>query len=83
MNKAAGKGLKLGVTGGIGSGKTTVCRVFSVLGIPVFSADDEAKKIQDNNRDIQIKINRLAGKDLFSSGKLDRQELAKLILTAI
>jgi dephospho-CoA kinase len=79
MNKPEGKGLKLGVTGGIGSGKTTVCKVFGVLGIPVFSADDEAKKIQDNNRDIQIKINLLVGKDLFSSGKLDRPELAKII----
>ncbi len=79
MNRPAGKGLKLGVTGGIGSGKTTVCKVFGVLGIPVFSADDEAKRIQDNDRDIQIKINLLAGKDLFSSGKLDRPELAKLI----
>jgi dephospho-CoA kinase len=79
MNKLEGKSLKLGVTGGIGSGKTTVCKVFGVLGIPVFSADDEAKRIQDNDREVQIKINSLAGKDLFSSGKLDRPELAKII----
>jgi dephospho-CoA kinase len=79
MNKPAGKGLKLGVTGGVGSGKTTVCKVFGVLGISVFSADDEAKRILDSDRDIQIKINSLAGKDLYSSGKLDRPELAKLI----
>ncbi len=79
MNKPERKGLKLGVTGGIGSGKTTVCKVFGVLGIPVFSADDEAKNIQDNDRDIQIKINSLAGKDLYSSGKLDRNELAEII----
>jgi dephospho-CoA kinase len=79
MNKPEGKSLKLGVTGGIGSGKTTVCKVFGVLGIPVFSADDEAKRIQDNDREVQIKINSLAGKDLFSSGKLDRPELAKII----
>jgi dephospho-CoA kinase len=71
--------LRLGVTGGIGSGKTTVCRVFSVLGIPVFSADIEAKRIQDTDPDIKDKINTLAGKDLYSSGKLDRKELASLI----
>ena len=40
MKAEAGSGLKLGVTGGMGSGKSTVCKVFSVLGIPVFSADD-------------------------------------------
>jgi dephospho-CoA kinase len=81
MNIPERKFLKLGVTGGIGSGKTTVCKVFGVLGIPVFSADDEAKRIQDNNRDIQININSLAGKDLFSSGKLDRNGLARIIFS--
>ena len=79
MNKLPERSLKLGVTGGIGSGKTTVCRVFAVLGIPVFSADDEAKRIQDSDRNLQIKINSLAGRDLFPAGKLDRPEMAKLI----
>jgi dephospho-CoA kinase len=81
MSKLAEKILKLGVTGGIGSGKTTICKVFAVLGIPVFSADDEAKRIQDNDRDLQIKINSIAGKDLFPGGKLDRPEMAKLIFS--
>lgn len=71
--------LKVGVTGGIGSGKTTVCKVFSVLGVPVFSADVEAKKIMNSDRDLMMKINSLAGKDLYSSGNLDRAELAILI----
>ncbi|HBC79454.1 MAG TPA: dephospho-CoA kinase [Bacteroidales bacterium] len=79
MNRNGVKRLKLGVTGGIGSGKTTVCKVFGVLGIPVFSADEEAKKLLDTDKDIQIEINRLAGMDLFSSGKLDRPVLAKII----
>jgi dephospho-CoA kinase len=81
MNRLARKGLKLGVTGGIGSGKTTVCKVFAILGIPVFSADIEAKRIQDTNRALQIKINSLVGNDLFPDGKLDRAELAKLIFS--
>jgi dephospho-CoA kinase len=81
MKKKQKECLKLGVTGGIGSGKTTVCKVFTVLGIPVFSADIEAKRIQDSDRALQIKINSLAGKDLFSSGKLDRPEMAKLIFS--
>jgi dephospho-CoA kinase len=81
MIKQLRQGLKLGVTGGIGSGKTTVCNVFAVLGIPVFSADAEAKRIQDNDRDLQTKINTFAGKDLFTSGKLDRAEMASLIFS--
>lgn len=79
MKSGTGRILKLGITGGIGSGKTTVCKVFSVLGIPVFSADEEAKRIQDNDREIQKKISYTAGKDLYISGSLDRQELARLI----
>jgi dephospho-CoA kinase len=79
MKRKLHQNLRLGVTGGIGCGKTTVCRVFSVLGIPVFSADDEAKRIQDTDPYIQIKLNSIAGKDLYSSGKLDRKELAALI----
>ena len=81
MKRKLHQNLRLGVTGGIGCGKTTVCRVFSVLGIPVFSADDEAKRIQDSDPDIQIKLNTVAGKDLYSSGKLDRKELASLIFS--
>lgn len=79
MKSGTGRILKLGITGGIGSGKTTVCKVFSVLGIPVFSADEEAKRILDNEREIQKKISEAAGKDLYISGSLDRKELARLI----
>jgi dephospho-CoA kinase len=72
-------GMKLGVTGGIGSGKTSVCRVFRTLGIPVFSADQKAREIMDNDEGIARKLNLIAGKDLFMPGSLDRMELAKLI----
>jgi dephospho-CoA kinase len=71
--------LKLGVTGGIGSGKTSVCRVFSSLGIPVFSTDPEAKTIMDSNGGIIKRINSLVGRDLYIGGSLDRQQLATLI----
>jgi dephospho-CoA kinase len=72
-------GMKLGITGGIGSGKTSVCRVFNVLGIPVFSADPEAQKIMNEDLDIKNGINEIAGKDIYPEGKLDRMELASLI----
>jgi dephospho-CoA kinase len=71
--------MKLGVTGGIGSGKTSVCRVFGTLGIPVFSADTEAKRLMEHDEGIIVKLNSIAGKNLYEKGTLDRMELAKLI----
>lgn len=73
--------MKIGVTGGIGSGKTSVCRVFSVLGIPVFSADLEARSIMDNDPDIISGITVLTGTDLYEKGSLDRARLASLIFS--
>jgi dephospho-CoA kinase len=79
MLKEKKSGMKLGITGGIGSGKTSVCRVFNVLGIPVFSADPEAKEIMDYDKSIIRRINSIAGKDLYINGNLDRMALADLI----
>lgn len=70
---------KLGVTGGIGSGKTSVCRVFSMLGIPVFSADEEAKWIMENDDNLILRLNTLAGKNLYKDGVLDRAMLASIV----
>jgi len=72
-------GFKLGITGGIGSGKTSVCKVFNVLGIPFFSTDPEAKEIMDNDKSIIHRINSIAGRDLYPDGSLDRMALANLI----
>jgi len=70
---------RLGVTGGIGSGKTTVCRVFKVLGVPVFMADDVAQRVMNSDSRIINDINNTAGKDMYQGGLLDRKELARLI----
>ncbi len=71
--------LKVGVTGGIGSGKSTVCKMFSVLGIPVFNADEVAKEIQDTDNEVIDVISSLFGDNLYVNGKLDRKMLAKLV----
>jgi dephospho-CoA kinase len=71
--------MKVGVTGGIGSGKTTVCKVFGVLGIPVFDADLEAREIIEGDQRVRTQLSEIAGDDLFSTGVLDRKHLAKLI----
>jgi dephospho-CoA kinase len=73
--------MKIGITGGIGAGKTSVCRVFNVLGIPVFYADTEARTIMDMDSNVKSKIISITGKDLFAGGSLDRAELAKMIFT--
>lgn len=70
---------RLGITGGIGSGKTSVCKVFEVLRVPVFSADREAREIMENDDGIIGKLNSITGKNLYRNGNLDREELARLI----
>ena len=71
--------MKIGVTGGIGSGKTSVCKVFKVLGIPVFSADQVAKDIMDTDPVLIREIISATSDDLYSGGTLDRSKLASLI----
>ncbi|MGM0666710.1 MAG: dephospho-CoA kinase [Bacteroidota bacterium] len=70
---------RLGITGGIGSGKSTVCRVFNVLGVPVFSADDEGRIIMETDPGLKDELKEIVGYDLYSGGLLDRKKLASLI----
>jgi dephospho-CoA kinase len=71
---------KIGITGGIGSGKTTVCNIFDVLGVPVFHADEVARVLQDMDADIRSGMIDLFGEAIyFANGKLDRKKVAALI----
>lgn len=79
MTEVKGPRFRLGVTGGIGSGKTSVCRVFGVLGIPVFSADRVARMIMESDERIMQGINSIAGRNLYENGILDRMTLASII----
>jgi dephospho-CoA kinase len=72
--------LKIGVTGGIGSGKSTICQFFEIIGIPVFTADVEAKAIMDNSPVIRNQLIAIFGKDIYLPDfTLDRKKLAQLI----
>jgi len=72
--------LKVGITGGIGSGKSTVCRVFSVLGIPVFNADIEAGRLQNEDPQIGTELIGIFGPEIYSAeGLLDRKKLASIV----
>jgi dephospho-CoA kinase len=71
--------IKVGLTGGIGSGKTTVAKIFETLGIPVFYADTEAKVLLDESEEIKSGLINLFGAALYADGKLNRKELASHI----
>jgi dephospho-CoA kinase len=64
--------LKVGITGGIGSGKTTVSKVFAVLGVPVYYADERAKWLMEHDPEVIQGISSLFGTEAYSSGKLNR-----------
>ena len=71
--------LYIGLTGGMGSGKTTVANIFSVLGIPVFDADAAAKKIMTEDEALKNSIVEIFGKETYISGKLNRKYLADIV----
>ena len=48
--------LKVGIAGGIGSGKTVICQIFSTLGIPIYNADSETKQLYFTNQPLKLKI---------------------------
>ncbi|MBW6537127.1 MAG: dephospho-CoA kinase [Mariniphaga sp.] len=74
--------LIVGITGGIGSGKSTVCRIFQMLGVPVFEADAVAKKLYNSNPEIKAGLIRLFGKGIYTPDDLlDRKKLASIIFT--
>ena len=68
----------IGLTGGIGSGKTIVARHIESLGIPVYIADDEAKKVLELT-EIKVKLEQIFGKEVFESGKLNTKKLAEIV----
>ena len=72
---------KVGVTGGIGSGKSIVCSVFRNLGIKVYEADTEARRIMAEDPDIQKELLRNFGKRIFNDNGLDRKYLADKIFS--
>ncbi len=72
--------LKIGITGGIGSGKTTVCKIFELLSVPVYYADGRAKWLMANDSDLIAKIKKLLGKSAyFSDGRLNRRYIADIV----
>lgn len=71
--------LKVGLTGGIGAGKSTVARIFEVLGIPVYHADQQAKRLMQSNPFLIEKIKTAFSEKAYSDGILDRKFLSSIV----
>lgn len=71
--------LKVGITGGIGSGKSTVAKMFALLGIPVYAADEAGKRLMNDNEALKIQVINLFGNAAYTNGILNRKYLAEIV----
>ena len=71
----------IGLTGGIGSGKTTVARIFNMLNVPVYNSDDAGRKITDKNPLVKSAIKNQFGDDMFDENEnLNREKLSAIVV---
>jgi dephospho-CoA kinase len=74
---------KVGITGNIGSGKTTSCRIFEHLGVPVYYSDYEAKKYYEY-QDVKDKLSVIFGKEIFTeTNEVDKKQLARIVFNNV
>jgi len=73
--------LRVGLTGGIGSGKSTIAQIFEVLGIPVYYADISAKKLMNENADLRSSITNIFGEQAYTNNILDRKYLSSIVFS--
>lgn len=71
--------LKIGLTGGIGSGKSTVAKIFEILGVPVYYADDAAKRLMNEDEELKATIISHFGEESYINNKLNRPYLASVV----
>jgi len=71
--------IKVGLTGGIGSGKSVVANLFADLGIPIYNSDERAKKMMSNDEELKSSIISIFGDQAYSYDKLDRKYLASKV----
>lgn len=71
--------LKIGLTGGIGSGKTTVAKIFELLGVPVYYADDASKRLYQTDKALIRSLKENFGEDVYTDDQLNRTQLAAIV----
>lgn len=69
----------VGLTGGIGSGKSTIAKMFINLGVPVYFSDDHAKRLMITSKSVKSKLINEFGKDAYLNGKLNRSYIANIV----
>ncbi len=72
---------RVGLTGGIGSGKSTVARILEVLGVPVFHADEEGKRSLSEDEAVKRRVIEVFGASMYAGGDPDRVALAAIVFT--
>lgn len=73
--------LRVGLTGGIGSGKSTVAQIFEVLGIPVYYADTAAKRLMNEDPELKLAITNTFGKQAYANNMLDRKFISSIVFS--
>ena len=73
--------LRVGLTGGIGSGKSTVAQIFEVLGIPVYYADISAKRLMNEDAELRSAITTIFGKQAYANNILDRKYISSIVFS--
>ena len=71
--------LRVGITGGIGSGKSIVAKVFATLGIPVYNADSTAKRLMEEDTSLKASISLLFGEQAYEAGRLNRPYISAIV----
>ncbi|MGI8597675.1 MAG: dephospho-CoA kinase [Chitinophagaceae bacterium] len=73
--------LKVGLTGGIGSGKTTVAKIFEILGVPVYDADASTKNLYETNFELRQALMHHFGADIYTDAGLNRSKLSGIVFS--
>jgi dephospho-CoA kinase len=73
--------LKIGLTGGIGSGKTTIAKIFELLNVPVYYADEASKRLYHTDKDLINDIKKHFGEDIYTNEQLNRSKLAAIVFS--
>lgn len=73
--------LVLGLTGGIGSGKSTIAKIFQSFGVPIYNSDDRAKNILFSDKEVHDALREEFGSSIFTNDLPDREKLAQLVFT--
>lgn len=74
--------IKLGITGGIGSGKSVVCRLLQLMGVPVYSSDDETKRLMVSDEVICSGLTSLLGPEVYQAGALNKPLVATYLFAS-